>query len=116
MAQPKSNHGAIHAGLEQFHGGGVSKDMRGYPLLSQGSAVFPRLRYVAREQVLNAISAQGSTPRTGEQRFGIFSALLPNPGSENCDRGLGQRGTAFLSSFAPAVYMCAGTQQDILLP
>ena len=115
MAQPKSNHGAIHAGLKEFHRGGVPQDMRGYALLSQGSAVFPRLRHVASEQVLNAISAQGSTTGTWEQRFGIFPALLPKPRSEDCDRGFGQRGTAFLSTFAPAVYMCAGTQRDILV-
>lgn len=66
MAEPKSNHRAIHPSLEQFHGRGVPKDMRGYALLSQGSAVFSRLRHVACEQVLNTISAQGSTTRTGE--------------------------------------------------
>src|SRR5215813_3316596 len=99
MSEPKSNHSAIDAALKQFHGGGVSQDMRGYALLSQGSAGFPRLCHVAREQVLNAISAQGSTARTGEQRFGILSALLPNPRSEHSDRGFGQRGTAFLSTF-----------------
>ena len=116
MAQPKSNHGAIHAGLKQFHRGGVPQDMRGYALLSQGSAVFPRLRDVAREQVLNAISAQGSTTGTWEQRFGIFSPLFPKPRSEDCDCGFGQRGTAFLSTFAPAVYMRASPQRDILVP
>ena len=116
VAQPKCNHGAIHAGLKQFHRGGVPQDMRGYALLSQGSAVFPRLGHVTREQVLNAISAQGSTSCTGEQRFGISSPLLPNPCAEDRDRGFGQRGTAFLSPFAPAVYMCASAQRDIVLP
>ena len=99
-----------------FHRGGVPQDMRGYALLSQGSAVFPRLGHVTREQVLNAISAQGSTSCTGEQRFGISSPLLPNPRAEDRDRGFGQRGTAFLSTFAPAVYMCASAQRDIVVP
>src|SRR5215831_17113401 len=89
--------------------------MWGYALLTEGRAVLPRLRRVARQQVLNAISAQGSTARTGEQRFGIFSSLFPDPSSEDRDRGLGQRSTAFLSTFPPAVYMCAGTQGDILM-
>ena len=89
MTQPKGNHGAIHAGLEQFHSGGVPEDMWGYALLSQGNAVLPRLRYVPREQVLNPIGTQRSTARTGEQGFGLLSALFPYPRSENCDRGFG---------------------------
>ena len=28
MPEPKRNHCSIHAGLQQFHGGGVPKDMR----------------------------------------------------------------------------------------
>src|SRR5215467_3493386 len=110
MSEPKSNHSAIDAGLKQFHTGGVPQNMRGYALFSQGSAVLPCLRHVACEQVRNAIRTQGSAARTGEQRFGIPSALLPNPRSEDCGRGFGQRGAAFLSPFAPAVYMRSGTQ------
>src|ERR1700736_6784231 len=70
--------------------------MRGYALLSQGSAVFARLCHVAREQVLNAIGAQGSATRAGEQCFGILSALLTHPRSEDCGRRFRQRGTAFV--------------------
>src|SRR6266851_4088420 len=71
---------------------------------------------MARQQVLNAISAQRSTPSAGKQGFGICSALLPNPRSEDRDCGFGQGCTAFLSSFPPATHMGAGCEPNILVP
>src|SRR5215831_1116992 len=116
MSEPECNDRAIHTGLQEFHGCGVSKHVRRDTFLSQHETRLSCLGHVPCDHVLNANSAQTSAAPAGEQNLGISSALFPQPRLEYRNCGLRQRSTAFLAPFAMATDVRTSAERDVFVP
>ncbi len=68
MPEPQRDHREIDARLEQFHRGGVPKDMRRYPLVAQRRAMRARRPNVLGEQILDRVGAEAATVDGWKQR------------------------------------------------
>src|SRR3546814_331325 len=60
MPEPKRDHRQVDTCLEQFHRGGVPKDVRRYPLVLQRWAMRARRPNMLGEQKLDRVGAEAS--------------------------------------------------------
>src|SRR3546814_20628080 len=68
MSEPQRDHRQVDTRLEQFHRGGVSKDMRRYPLVPQRWAMCTRRPDMLCEQILDGDRAEATAVDVGAPR------------------------------------------------
>src|SRR5262249_59896981 len=67
MAEPKSDHGAVDACLQQLHRSGVPQNVRRYPLGTQRRTALTGDTHMLGQKRLDAVSTKPAPMHVGEQ-------------------------------------------------
>ena len=116
VTEPKGNHGAVDAFLEQFHGSGVTEHMRRDLLSFQRRAVLPCRSGMLGHEPFDRVAAQGSAAVGGKHRIFRLGTLPLKPVTEHGDGVATKRRRAVLSALSFAAQMGAVADDDVLAP
>src|SRR5437773_7731356 len=113
MTEPKSNHGAVNAMVEQFHGQRVAQYMGRDPLFRESWTLLPRLGDMFVDDVRHSVLAEPSASGVWKQRIAGTTGSFTDPTIESSDGFLTQRCSSFFPSFAATTHVGSSAQSDV---
>jgi hypothetical protein len=91
MSEPKGDHAAFNASLQQIHRRRVPQNVSSHVFLFQRCAGLAGMGNMLCQQILHPVGTQTSASRTGKD-YGVLVGLnLAHPTAQHIRRRLGQR-------------------------
>lgn len=112
VTEPQRDDRRLDAGLEELHGGAVTKGVGGDALGAPGRAAVPGDGNVAVDQVADGVGTERSASPGGEHRIVFGTTALSQPGLEDGDGVAGERRGAVLAALAVATDVGAGAEDE----
>ena len=99
VSEPQGDDGGVDSGVQQPHGGGVAKRVRGDGLFAEGWTGVRGRGHMCREALRYGVAAERLARPRGKDRRVWYAGALGEPRPQGCGHRFGERRDSLLAPF-----------------